>query len=647
MIANKLLKNDFVTFLLRMGLLYVVLFICRIVFYLLNASILGPITFAEIGGVIHGGLVFDTVSILYVNCIFLLFSLLPIRSRDRRWYQKTLFWLYLVVNIIVIFLNFADAIYFHFVDKRFTAEEFHFAGNDNNTEIIMRSVLQNWYLVLVFVALVWGMIWCYKRIKYNPTQIKNNWTYYIVNTLIVLVSLVASVGLIRGGFGSAVRPITLGNANQYVVPQKASLILSNPFCMIRTIGIPPFEAKVYFDDDIAEQIFSPYHFPEQSSVLLGKRNIVVFNLESFGRDNSKFLNNDYFTEEETGFMPFLDSLMANSYTFNDAYSSGRKSIDAMPSILASIPSYKSPFALFPQALGQIDGLPTMLKNMGYNTSFFCGSDYGSMGFNAFGNQIGIDNHYAREDYEKACGTKDYDGTWGIWDEPFLQYMARVLDAKPEPFFANIFTLSSHHPFVVPEKYEGKLPKGKTVIQTPTAYTDLSLRKFFDYARNQPWFANTIFVFTSDHSTVDVSDERSRVAPKSANIVMFIYTPDGALQGLDRSVAEQADLMPTLLGLVGNEQPYFAFGTDVFNEPARERYVVTYLNGMYMIVTDKYVLTFDDQTDTVKSVFTREDVFQENNIYDPQNVEYKELENYIKAIVQSYGKHIVKMDFINQ
>lgn len=643
---SRLLKNDFVTFLLRFGLLYVVLFLCRVVFYLFNTSILGQISSSEIWGIIHGGLVFDSVSILYVNCVFLLFSLLPLRARERKWYQKSLFWLYTVVNTGVIFLNFADTIYFHFVNKRFTAEEFHFASNDNNTEIIMQSVLQNWYLVLIFIAMVWGMIWCYKRIKYNPTQITNRWAYYITNALILIVSLVASVGLIRGGFGSAVRPITLSNANQYVLSQKSSLVLSNPFCIIRTIGMEPFEAQVYFDEEVVEQYFTPYHFPEQSTVLLGKRNIVIFNLESFGRDNSKFLNNDYFTEEETGYMPFLDSLMAHSYTFNDAYSSGHKSIDAMPSILASIPSYKSPFTLFPQALGAIDGLPKLLENMGYNTSFLCGSSYGSMGFNAFGRQVGIGDNYSREDYEHACGTNDYAGSWGIWDEQFFQYAARVLDTEPEPFFANIVTLSSHHPFIIPKQYEDILPEGKTVIQRPTAYTDMSLRKFFDYARNQPWFKNTIFVFASDHSTVNVSDGRSSIAPRNKNIVMFIYTPDGALQGLDMSVATQADLMPTLLGLVGNEQPYFAFGTDIFNEAARNRYAVIYVNSMYMIVTDEYVLSFDDQTNTVRSVFTRDDVFQENNIYDPENVEYKELENYIKAIVQSYGKHIVEMDFIN-
>ncbi len=85
---------------------------------------------------------------------------------------------------------------------------------------------------------------------------------------------------------------------------------------------------------------------------------------------------------------------------------------------------------------------------------------------------------AAREYEAAHGTGDFDGYWGIWDEPFIGFAGEVLATVPEPFFAALFTLSSHHPFVVPAAEAASLPDGYTKIHKGVAYVDRAFRRFF-------------------------------------------------------------------------------------------------------------------------------------------------------------------------
>lgn len=640
-----MLKNDFVTLIKRLILLYGVLTLCRILFYVVNIGDIGAVPWGELWGIIEGSLIFDTVSILYANIPFIILSLLPLRLRERGWYQSVLFYLFAVVNSIVVVLNFADTIYFHYAKKRITSEEFHFASNNNNIQIALKSMLENWYMVLLAAGFIAGMIWCYKRIKYHPTKLSRWFTYYPVSLLTLALVAALTLVAIRGGFDRSTRPITMSNAMQYTSgANKSSMILSNPFCIIRTLGKKPFVARKYMSQEDVETLFSPVHTPANSLQSIGKRNIVIFTLESFSREHSVLLNPGLYDQGEA-YMPFLDSLMLHSYTFADAFASGRKSIDAPASILASIPSYERPFILLPQAVSTINGLPKILAENGYTTSYFCGSQRNSMGFVAFAKSSGVDLFFTREDFESKKGTDHYDKFWGIWDEPFMQFMGETLTELKEPFFANITTLTSHHPYVIPEEYKDILPMGRTKAHRPIAYTDMAIRRFFDYAKQQSWYNNTIFVFVADHVSVETFAPKTATPLGNAHIIMAMYTPDGAIKGIDTLPAQQADIMPTLLGLIGNKRPYFAFGTDVMNEQSKKRIAVNCTGGTYQIMTDSIVLMFNPERESVESVFMRSDSLQINNIYNPEDLYQQQVLTELKARVQSYGQRVEERNFL--
>jgi phosphoglycerol transferase MdoB-like AlkP superfamily enzyme len=323
------------------------------------------------------------------------------------------------------------------------------------------------------------------------------------------------------------------------------------------------------------------------------------------------------------------------------YANGKRSIQALPAVWSSIPSFKSPFVLMPQAMAETRSLPAILKDKGYETMFFCGSDHGSMGFGAYARQTGIENLYSREDYEKVHGTDDFDGYWGIWDEKFLDYMGEVLSQQKEPFFSTMFTLTSHHPFVVPEEYEGVYPKGHTPNHQCVGYVDDAFRKFFAKYENEEWFRNTVFVFVADHVSSEKMTETFRRSPGDYHTFGFMYAPDSALVGEHRQVVSQIDIMPTLLGLMGHSEPYFAFGRDIFNEHVDEPFAINYDNNAFQAITSSHLIRFDEKS--ITGVYAIDDVMHENNLQ--AEVSTSDVEQRMKAMIQSYYSRVENKDYI--
>lgn len=631
---KRLLHTPLALLVWRIVLLYAVLMLCRTAFYLYNAAVLGPLTWAEAGPLLAGALKFDTASIIYADGAFILLSLLPLRLRERRWYRAVQFWYYVAVNAVLIAAtNLADTVYFRYTQKRFTADEVFFADNDNSVQLVGKFMAENWYLVLLWIALTALLAWGYRRKVREESLFNRGWAYYIGNTAVLAAAVGLSIAGVRGGMTRMTRPITLSNATLYTADSgKANLILSNPFCILRTIGSAgSVKYKKYFAPEELPRRFTPVHQPADSAAVdLTGHNVVVFIMESMSAEHSAYLCPEVYADREVkGFTPFLDSLMQNGLVFKRMYANGTRSIQAMPSVLGSIPSFRTPFVLMPQSLGESRQLPAMLADKGYATLFFCGSEHGSMGFGAYARSAGVERLVSREDYEARHGTGDFDGYWGIWDEPFLQFMGEELAATPEPFFATLFTLSSHHPFVVPEQYAATLPDGYTRIHKGIAYDDQAFRRFFHRFGGEEWFRRTIFVFVADHVSSEKFAEKTRSYPGNMHIVGFIHTPDGALQGEVREVTQQLDIMPTVLGLTGNTEPYFAFGRDVLNEPQRPRWSVSY-DGKFRALTDDGAVVLDDSGTEVQEC--------------PATPAADSLTQSFRALIQQYYSHIERKSY---
>ena len=595
-------------------LVYVVYMIGRLAYYVENLQF-----FNFSFDTIRGGLLFDTSAIVYTNALWIVLMLLPWRM------DKPCKWLFMTVNGLALAMNLADSVYFQYTMRRTTSTVFSEFSNEGNLgSIFGTEFLNHWYLVLLF-AIIMFALW---RLYAIPLR------HHKANLASFLIAIPLCIAGARGGFTAAVRPITLSNANQYAQrPTDAALILNTPFALLRTIDINEFTIPDYFDSE-AEMaaIYTPIHnVSNADSTSFSKKNVVVLIIESFGREYIGALNRDLDGGRYKGYTPCVDSLIAHSITFRYSFCNGRKSIDGMPSILSSIPMFIEPFFLTPASMNDYTGLAGILAEEGYQTAFFHGAQNGSMGFEAFAKKTGFQRYFGRTEYEAARGTSDFDGTWAIWDEPFFQYYAEEMSKMKQPFMTALFSASSHHPFAIPDKYKQQFPEEHLPIQKCIRYTDMALGKFFATARKQPWFQNTIFVLTSDHTNQsDHAEYQSDLGGFCSPII--IYDPSHPEGRIEEKVAQQIDILPTVLGMLGYQKPYFGFGIDVLNTPADKTWAVNYLNGIYQYVRYGYVLQFDG-TNT-KGIYKLDDRIMQHNLIGkvPQQ---SQMESELKAIIQQY------------
>ena len=624
----------------NLALAYVVYFVCRIVFLLTNySSFSDNLTAAHLMEMLRGGFLFDSSAIMYTNVLWIVMVLFPLHLKETPTYRKVCKWLFVVVNSLAVVMNLCDCVYFQYTSRRTTSTVFsEFSHEGNLAGIFGTELIRHWYLLLIGMALIYALWRLY--LSHNLKRQSICWWRYSLATLVSILMMVPCIlGGMRGGLAHSVRPITVSNANQYVNhPTEAAIVLNTPFSLIRTIGKNVFEEPKYFTDE--KQMlayYSPIHQPAPGTVM-NKKNVVVLIVESFGREYIGSLNRDLDGGKYRGYTPFVDSLLTHSLTFEYTFANGRKSIDAMPSTLSSIPMMVEPFFLTPASMNDLTGLAGMLHDKGYYSAFFHGAQNGSMGFEAFARATGYDKYFGRTEYNadpKGGGDADFDGMWAVWDEPYLQHVVRMVNGFKQPFVASVFTASSHHPFKVPEQYAATFKdEGGQPIHKCVHYTDMALRKFFEAASKQPWFENTVFVLVADHTNQN-THPYYKTDQGLYSIPIIFYTPDGFLEtGMKQGViAQQIDVLPTLMGMLGYDKPYVAFGCDLLHTPAAQTWAFNYNNGVYQYFKGDFLLQFDGQKTKALYRFKSDPLLKQNLAGKVSN--QSQLENELKSLIQQY------------
>jgi phosphoglycerol transferase MdoB-like AlkP superfamily enzyme len=629
-------SNQIALLLYRILIVYLLYFLCRVAFYVYNLDHFRGLGGKELWDVFRGGLLFDSSAIVYTNLLFIFFSLIPLRLRSHRNYQRMLAVIYFVPNGLALAANCIDIPYYDFVLQRTTFDIFsEFRNEAHLAKLTFRIILDYWVTAVFFAALVAIMVWLYRRVKPAP-EARIRWQiYYSASLLVFIVAIGLCIGGARGGFRYSTRPITMSNAGEFVSdPDQMALVLNTPFTLIRSVSVPHYSRMSYF---ASETDLDNVYTPQQRGKTRTPRslNVVIIIVESLNREFLGSLNRDLDGGHYAGYTPFLDSLVSVGKTWRWSVANGRKSIEALPSILAGIPAVEMPFVLSPHYTNHLESLPRLLQRIGYKTAFFHGAPNGSMGFKAFTRSIGIENYYGATEYGNPA---DFDGLWGVWDEPFLQFFAHSLDSFPEPFMAALFTVSSHHPFKVPHQYKDKFPKGDFPLQECVGYTDFALRKFFQTASSNPWFASTLFVITADHVSTNQRPEFKNDLGYFSVPIIF-YQPGSDLTGLDTlTFAQQIDIMPTVLNYVGFEGDYIAFGKDLF-DPQAPNFAFNNLGNSYRLYKDGHFLIYDGRQ--VSSLYDlRTDSRLTRNLAGQNPALQSDMERYLLAILQQYKNRMV-------
>lgn len=625
-------------------LVYIVYFICRLAFVLVNWDVFGGnLSFGYAMSLFGAGVIFDTTAILYSNALFILLFLFPFHWKENARFYQVVRWLFTIVNSIMLITNLIDCVYFGYTGKRTTTsvlQEFQHEGGGNLASIFLDGFINYWYLVILAGVLCYGLYRLFRSPKDFP--IRNLKVYYLSQIVCLLLAVPFTIFGMRGGMTTATRPITISNANQYVNrPLDAGIVLNTPFAIFRTLDKQPFVTPHYMSDAEAKALYTPIHMPADSASFR-PMNVVVLIVEGMTKQHLGSVNRHLDNGQYKGFMPFIDSLMTRSLSFEYSYSNGRKSIDGMPSVLSSIPNFVEPFFLTPAALNDVSSLAGELtRHKGYTSAFFHGAMNGSMGFMAFARSVGFQKYFGRTEYNEDPnynGDADFDGTWAIWDEEFLQFYCDRMSEMKEPFVTSVFTASSHGPFALPERYIGKFPKGNDPMLETVAYADMSIQRFFEKAAKQPWYNNTLFVLTADHTSLNSYPEYTTDLGYYKVPIIFFAPGMPELQGMDHEkIVEQIDIMPSVLGLLGYDRPFVGFGQDIFHTPAEDKIAVNYIpaSGIYQLLKGDYLIQFDG-TNVLHAYRFRTDTLMQEDVKDsmPQDT-LKEMENTLKSIIQQY------------
>lgn len=485
-------------------------------------------------------------------------------------------WLFSLSALLILTLNGIDTAYSQVSGRRSGSELFSTLADPANH--ISGYLLNYWYLLLL-LAFTTLIIYRYvpvmgTNLKFNP---RKKWLWIIQITAAGVIWLICA----RGGFH--LKPMTSLHAGMYVPASVIPLATSTPLQIISSQNGDPVPETNFMPLSEALKIVQP-EFSPPFSIKANKKNIVLIIVESLGRDYTGFLNNKKYT-------PFLDTFSKNCLNFRFCYANGTRSIEMVPSIFCGMPSMiESHYMNGSYATNKIFNAFSCFSKQGYQTAFFHGANNGTMSFQSFLNQTGPSLYFGLNEYPKAEYRRDYDGSWGIFDEPYLKYFLRCCDTMKKPFFNAIFTLSSHDPYHVPPQYKSKCPDGTLPIHRSIRYTDLALKSFFAEARKYNWFNETIFVITGDHTSYG-EDDYFYSSSGHFEIPLLFYGKN-IEPGISDKTVSQCDIVPTLMTMTGIQQPFFSFGKNAFDS-SYGGYSIHKERGLYYIIRYPYSLAINE------------------------------------------------------
>jgi len=555
----------------RLGFVSFFYIFYRIFFYVYNYSYFKPFNFSDTLYAFVYGFRFDLSTILIANLFFIIGSIIPI---THHYYRLIVKWIYVLFNTFFLGVIVTDIEFFAFLGKKMTFDIFDMSSDISNQS--MQIIYNYWPFVLLITLngiLLFGL---YPRRK-KETLFEKPMKLYKSLIMGVLIFIITAIG-IRGGL--QLRSISPKEAFVHKYYELGNLSLNAAYSMVRSIGKKGIKKEKYFktDQDAKEFILKHRKFETSHNVNFGKQNVVILIIES--------LSQEYINK---GYTPFLSELTKRSLYFEKNMANGRRSLEVLPSIMTSFPSIiGKPIYQSQYQSNQFFALPKTLKDNGYQTSFYHGGKRGTMDFDAYCLSIGFDKYHALEDYPSQ---EHFDGHWGVYDNHYLNYFLNNLDSYKEPFFTSLFTLSSHQPYSIPPLYRNKFPKGNLDIHESIGFVDFALKEFFDQAKDKPWYKNTLFIITADHTQKLESSEFNNEIGRYRVPLIFFHPEHDLSSYKSKRLTHHADILPSTLDFLGIDfDNKLLFGNSVFSNSSGR--VLNFISGNYFYYKNNNMIRYD-------------------------------------------------------
>ena len=291
-----------------------------------------------------------------------------------------------------------------------------------------------------------------------------------------------------------------------------------------------------------------------------QKNLVIFIQESMGAQFTGFIGNNTLT-------PNLDKLAKDYISFTNLYSNGTRSVRG----LAALTSGTLPIngvEVIKRNKSQQDyfTIASLLKPYGYKSSFIYGGEarFDNMKSWYLGN--GFDEVIEQKDYENPIFTS----TWGVSDEDLVIKANEKFKshyANKENFVSVMFSSSNHMPFELPEgkiEFEKNFPKAS--VENAIKYADFAIGKFFELAKKEGYFKNTVFVVISDHNVRVYGDQ---IVPIDMFQIPAVIISDNIPPQIFSRLTSQPDVLATALDLIGIDLSYPILGNSIFKDNKKD------------------------------------------------------------------------------
>jgi phosphoglycerol transferase MdoB-like AlkP superfamily enzyme len=578
----------------------------KIIFYRYNYQLLFSSADSGLAGLdkwemLKWSLVADLLTILGINS-FLLFALTAGRFVAKQISSWFIIPLFILINGFAVIINLADIFYFPFHFQRANADLFFVLDHPGN-RLLQQSVLIMLAVIACFGGIVYGM-WLLHR-KLYQSFFKGNNCQLITAVLFLCLGFLM---IFRNTFYKILvptYPLTELKSNQLSVVQNSfhSFVYS---VFRRGAGE---QVNNYMTNATCDSIF-----PIRKKLVLegthtGKKNIVLFIMESVPFD---------FFDSSGSYkvrMPFLDSLLQKSTFFNNAFCYAHESNKGITAILAGVPTlsdvplYHSPYINMP-----FTPIGTVLKKLNYNSLFCIGDEYDNFGFAKCMNWLGIDKYYSEEDIPNYKNLPKH--SMGLQDEDVVNFFLQKINRVQKPFLAVQYNISTHFPYDIPERFRKKSPLNYTAPMKAMQYYDYCLGQFFAIAKNEPWFANTRFIFCSDHWLFPQGKLAPYTTVSAYRIPVIIYDPSDNKGRIDNSLVSQFDVAGTILATAGCTDSIISYGNNLLQSSSFSDNCVFSKTGntVYQIIDSCYVLGFNIASQRVEYLYNyKKDVGLKENL----------------------------------
>lgn len=600
----------------------------RIEFYFWNRSQFHQPEIANILLAFFQGIRFDGVTVCLLSAPLFLMAWLHylVHAPDSRLFRRI--WTGAIVftfilNFLVMSLSLVDNELVNFTGKRFSLDTLfllrEISGKMGN---FISNYWQLWIvnplLVFSFLIFSWKILQC-KSTGLSKSALKIQW-----RILILFGSLFVFVIGARGGL--QMKPLSFVDSRLFEVPVMNHMVTNTGFPLLKSAGRKKLPHWKFFESN--DELFQAMSSFATNESLQGLKpdlkekspNVVMIILESFSLEYMGL-------DGRTSYTPYLDSLAQKGLFFKNGFANGRRSIEGVGAILAGIPAWMDePFISSEFATNQYLGIGSWFKGKGYSTSFFHGGKNGTMYFDSFTRGAGFNEYFGFNEYPHK---EDYDGTWGVFDEPFLQFMVQKLGEFKPPFASAVFTLSSHQPYKVPDAYQSQFSGGPIEILKSVQYSDYALRKFFESAEKQPWFSNTLFILVADHTGRAYSQKFDHEIG-SYQIPIIFYGPAIIPQpNVSQKVVSQIDIFPTIQDIFGQKPSPLLLGNSVFEDSAHP--AVVWTEQQYLVIDKNRFLVWTPNAGA--EFFERSDLGKSGVIEGSEKEIY---EKYLKANLQKFS-----------